>query len=189
MPTAQLASDVIAYLRAHDTEPETSVESVDMTSERTLFIPAYDATAFAGDDLLTPPLGDYSMRLFDSAMPALPLSHVGYKTAYHLILRSFPSKARVQVTALRASRGDGATLTKKGGTGVPWRFPLAIVTTDETGAASVAIKFGRPWRLPQAITKFKREWPRRGRLGFRPCTRCPEKDIEGGFRGQACGRE
>ena len=74
-----------------------------MAFERALFILAYDATAFAGDDFLTSPLGDYSMRLFDPAMPALPLSHVGYKTAYHLILPNFPSKARVQVTALQAT--------------------------------------------------------------------------------------
>jgi len=90
-----------------------------------------DATAFASEDFLTPPLGDYSMRLFDPALPALPLSHVGY----------FPFTTRVQVTALRASRGDGDTSTKKGGTSVPWRFPLAVVTTDEDGAASVAVKF------------------------------------------------
>ena len=161
--TADMASDVVTYLRAHDSGSENSVEGASMGFERTIYIPAYDVTAFANNDFLTPSLGDYSMRLSDPTMPAMPLSHVGYKTAYHLILENFPSKARVQVTALRASRGDG-----EGDTSLSWRFPLATLTTNGDGAASVAIKFWSAVAFPQGDYEIQARVAETGAFGLSP---------------------
>ena len=161
--TAEMASDVVTYLRAHGTGSENSVEGASMAFERTLYIPAYDATAFANEDFLTPLLGDCSMRLSDPTMPALPLSHVGYKTAYHLILENFPPKARVQVTALRASRGDG-----EDDASLPWRFPLATVHTNGDGAASVAVKFWSAMAFPPGDFEIQARVAETGVFGLSP---------------------
>lgn len=161
--TAEMASDVVTYLRSHGTGSENSVEGASMAFERTLYVPAYDATAFTSGDFLAPHLGDFGMRLSDPTMPAMPLSHVGYKTAYTLSLENFPSNARVQVTALRSSRGDG-----EGDTSLPWRFPLATVNTNGDGSASVAVKFWSAMAFPPGDYEIQARVAETGAFGLSP---------------------
>ncbi|GAB5037319.1 pectin lyase fold virulence factor [Nannochloropsis oceanica] len=159
--TTDMASDVVTYLRAHGTG--SSVDSASMGFERTLYIPASDTTAFANNDFLTPALGDYSMRLFDPTMPAIPLSNVGYKIAYELILENFPSNVRVQVIALRASRGDDHNDRS-----LPWRFTLASTTTDKDGTALVSVKFWSTVAFPPGDYEIQARVTETGAFGLSP---------------------
>ena len=159
--TADMASDVVTYLRAHGRGSDRSVDSASMVFERTLYIPASDATAFESNDFLTPALGDFSMRLSDPTMPAIPLSNVGYKIAYNLILENFPSSVRVQVTALRASKGDDDN-------GLPWRFTLASAITDKDGAALVSVKFWSAVAFPPGDYEIQARVTETGAFGLSP---------------------
>ena len=128
---ADLGVAVADYLRTYGGAAEESVESVSLSFEKTLYIPSYDAKVFANDDPLVQDTGKFSVELLDPLLPFLPLDHLGYKKDYQLTLRNFPANSRVQVVALRVAN----EAEEAGGAGaLPWRCPLAVLTTDGTGS-------------------------------------------------------
>jgi hypothetical protein len=144
---AGLGVAVAEYLRTYGGVAEETVESVSLSFEKTLYIPAYDAKVFANDDPLVQDMGMFSVELLDPLLPFLPLDHLGYKKNYQLTLRNFPPNARVQVVALRvADEGEEAA----GGVGaLPWRCPLAVLTTDTTGSVvAPRIQIAAPLTCP-----------------------------------------
>lgn len=129
---AELGVAVAHYLRAYGGEAEKGVESVSLSFEKSLYIPAYDAEVFVDDEPLVQDTGKFSVELLDPLLPSLPLDHLGYKKDYQLTLRNFPADARVQVVALRVADEEEE---EAGGFGtLPWRCPLAVLTTDSTGS-------------------------------------------------------
>ncbi|KAM3567477.1 hypothetical protein VYU27_010379, partial [Nannochloropsis oceanica] len=128
----ELGVAVADYLRTYGGAAEKGVESVSLNFEKSLYIPAYDAEVFVNDEPLVQDMGKFSVELLDPLLPSLPIDHLTYKKDYQLTLRNFPADVRVQVVALRVAHEEEE---ETGGVGtLPWRCPLAVLTTDSRGS-------------------------------------------------------